>query len=172
MACVLIYSLVCSYRLLGRIDRWHNLKSAPKIIVLKTNNKSEIGAVRTITPEKVNSKIKNFNDVSKKYISYLETTFENNAKLTIGDIYRATSNFETDNKELLFDFYKEIKKESDEILKKTQYSYNRNKKAIKKWNDIKIYEYLTAKAKVSDSPIRIPYGLYHDSELGLINRNN
>ena len=227
---------------LGRIDRWHNLKSTPKIIVLKTNNKSEIGAVRTFTPEKVNSKIKNFNDVSKKYISYLETTFGNNAKITIGDIYKATSNFETDNKELLFDFYKEIKKESDKNLKKIQYSYNRNKKddnfvvaisskanlrssddvngifvllkdykskeyinelfqidaseltnlgknfwkdalkesnlnkyqskAVKKWNDIKIYEYLTAKAKVSDSPIKIPYGLYHDSELGLINRNN
>ena len=45
-------------------------------------------------------------------------------------------------------------------------------KAVKKWNDIKIYEYLTAKDKVSDSPIKIPYGLYHDSELGLINRNN
>ena len=43
------------------------------------------------------------------------------------------------------------------ILKK--YSYNRNKKAIKKWNDIKIYEYLTAKAKVSDNPIKIPYWL-------------
>ena len=79
-------------------------------------------------PEKVNSKIKNFNDVSKKYISYLETTFGNNAKITIGDIYRATSNFETDNKELLFDFYNEIKKESDKNLKKIQYSYNRNKK--------------------------------------------
>ena len=35
-----------------------------------------------------------------------------------------------------------------------------------------MYEYLTAKAKVSDIPIKIPYGLYHDSELGLINRNN
>ena len=103
---------------LWRIDRWHNLKSTPKIIVLKTNNKSEIGAVRTFTPENVNSKIKNFNDVPKKYISYLETTFGNNAKITIGGIYRATSNFETGNKELLFDFYKEIKKEVIKILKK------------------------------------------------------
>lgn len=107
---------------LGRIDRWHNLKSTPKIIVLKTNNKSEIGAVGAFTPEKVNSKIKNFNDVSKKYISYLETTFGNNAKITIGNIYRETSNFETDNKELLFDFIKKSKKKVMKILKKIQYS--------------------------------------------------
>ena len=58
--------------------------------------------------------------MSKKYISYLETTFGNNAKITIGAIYEATSKFETDNKELLFDFYKEIKKESDKNIKKIQ----------------------------------------------------
>ena len=46
------------------------------------------------------------------------------------------------------------------------------KKRPIEYNDIKIYEYLAAKAKVSDSPIRMPYRLYHDSELGLINRNN
>lgn len=45
---------------LGRIDRWHNLKSTPKIIVLKTNNKSEIGAVRTFAPRKGKFKNKKF----------------------------------------------------------------------------------------------------------------
>ena len=29
-----------------------------------------------------------------------------------------------------------------------------------------------SKKKESDIPIKIPYGLYHNSELGLINRNN
>lgn len=57
-------------------------------------------------------------------------------------------------------FWKNALKESN--LNKYQ------SKAVKKWNDIKIYEYLAAKAKCSDKPIRIPNGLYHDSKIGLI----
>ena len=48
-------------------------------------------------------------------------------------------------------FWKDALKESN--LNKYQ------SKAVKKWNDIKIYECLTAKAKVSDIPIKIPYGI-------------
>lgn len=82
----------------------------------------------------------------------------------IEELYQIDS-FELD---FLSDKYKNF---WEDALKITLDSYNLNqhhRKYVENRSTLKKREYMISKAKCSDKPIRIPYGLYHDSKIGLI----